>query len=273
MNRHLIRPRRTPDPSHATSAALEALHVLESHVRPDFRKTVVFGVLALIALIAGHEIGGVHARSFDIRLASYGCALAIAVFGVAASRTAAREVQRFAVARGGAAAVTPLRVTVLLVGYLIAIVSICDLVGVDVGRLLVGGAVTGIVVGLAAQPVLSNLFAGLVLLFARPYVYGQHVRVLSGALNGPHEGYVISAGLLYTVLETEDGPLNIPNSSLLAAAVGPTSDKPKPDDPTTAPAAGNADGGDPNRDGAAMATVVAGAESGAENKPTQHADE
>jgi Mechanosensitive ion channel len=68
--------------------------------------------------------------------------------------------------------------------------------------------------------VLGNLFAGLVLLFARPYIAGEHVRVLSGAINGPHEGVVISAGLLYTTLQTDNGPLNIPNSTLMAAAVG-----------------------------------------------------
>jgi small-conductance mechanosensitive channel len=97
---------------------------------------------------------------------------------------------------------------------------VCDLAGLQLNQLLVGGAITGIILGLAAQPVLSNLFAGLVLLFARIYVRGQRVRVMAGALNGPLYGVIVSAGLLYTVLETDDGPLNIPNSSLLASAVG-----------------------------------------------------
>ena len=29
--------------------------------RPDFRRTVAYGLTALAALIAGHEVGGVHA--------------------------------------------------------------------------------------------------------------------------------------------------------------------------------------------------------------------
>ena len=37
------------------------------------------------------------------------------------------------------------------------------------GALLVAGAVTAIVLGIAAQQTLGNFFAGLVLLFARPY--------------------------------------------------------------------------------------------------------
>jgi hypothetical protein len=190
--------RRNDGPVHASSVALDALRAIDLRARPDFRKTIVFGLVALVALIAGHEVGGVHAMSLRIRLIAYGCALVTAVFGVAASRTAAREVQRVAVARAGDVAGTPLRLFVLLGGYLIAAISVCDLVGLQLRQLLVGGAITGIVIGLAAQPVLGNLFAGLVLLFARPYVPGQQVRVLSGAINGPHVGVIVSAGLLYT---------------------------------------------------------------------------
>jgi small-conductance mechanosensitive channel len=127
-------------------------------------------------------------------------------------------VHRITVARAGDVAASPLRLMVLLGGYLIAAISVCDLIGLQLRQLLVGGAITGIIIGLAAQPVLGNLFAGLVLLFARPYLPGQRVRVMSGAINGPHVGVIVSAGLLYTVLETTEGPLNIPNSSLLASA-------------------------------------------------------
>jgi small-conductance mechanosensitive channel len=238
--------------------------------RPDFRRTVAYGLTALAALIAGHEVGGVHGPTVRIRLIAYGCALLVAVFGAAASRSAAREVQRVAVARAGDTAGTPLRLLVLLVGYLIAAISVCDLIGLHLGQLLVGGAITGIILGLAAQPVLTNLFAGIVLLFARVYVPGQRVRVMSGAINGPHVGVIISAGLLYTALETAEGPLNIPNSSLLAAAVGPSTTPPEPATPQETP---QEDGVAPTQDGAAFATVIAGAESGlASGEQPRHED-
>ena len=51
------------------------------------------------------------------------------------------------------------------VGYLAVLLVALDLFEVPVGHLLVGGAVTGVVVGIAAQQSLGNLFAGLVLLF------------------------------------------------------------------------------------------------------------
>lgn len=221
-------------------AANGTLSGLRLRGRPDFRKTFVFSLLALIALVVGIEVGGVGAPSVHLRLAGYGCAVLTGVFGFAASQTAAREVQRIAVARAGDVAGTPLRLVTLLVGYTIGGSAVCWLVGIDLRQLLVGGAITGIIVGLAAQPVLSNLFAGLVLLFARPYLPGQQVRVLSGSINGPLEGVVTSAGLLYTVLQTAEGPLNIPNSALLTAAVGPALKKAEEDervDPAAEPPA------------------------------------
>jgi small-conductance mechanosensitive channel len=237
------------------------LHRLEIRVRPDFRRTVVSGLIALAALVAGHEVGGVHATSLRNRLIAYGCALLVAVGGFVATRTAAREVQRIATARAGVVAAAPLRVLVLLAGYLTTAISVCDLVGIELRQLLVGGAITGIILGLAAQPVLGNLFAGLVLLFARPYLPGQRVRVMSGAINGPHVGVIVSAGLLYTMLDTADGPLNIPNSTLLASAVGPAAES-----YTGLPA--THDASEPvTDDGAAATAIVAAAESADRKHP------
>jgi hypothetical protein len=86
---------------------------------------------------------------------------------------------------------------------------------------------------------------------------------MSGAINGPHVGVIISAGLLYTALETAEGPLNIPNSSLLAAAVGPAVTPPEPVTEETTHQTPRDAGFTPAQDGSAtVATVVAGAESG-----------
>ncbi|MBB2940354.1 small-conductance mechanosensitive channel [Actinoplanes lutulentus] len=220
--------------------------LIDEHIRPDFRRAVIFGLGALVALIFGTQTGTLTIR--------YGCALLVALFGVLATRSAAREVHRIAVARAGNEAGTPLRLLVQLAGYVLVISTVCDMLGVGLEHLLVGGAVTGIIVGLAAQPVLGNLFAGLVLLFARPYVPGRRIRVMSGALNGPHVGVIVSAGLLYTVLDTDDGPLNIPNSQLMASAVGPFDGEWPP--PETSPSAPS-----PHQAGEDLAVVVAGAAS------------
>jgi hypothetical protein len=44
-------------------------------------------------------------------------------------------------------------------------------------------------------------------------------------MGGPFEGVILGAGLLYTTIDTEDGPINLPNSGLLASAVGPAPDR------------------------------------------------
>lgn len=87
--------------------------------------------------------------------------------------------------------------------------------------LLVGGAFTAVVVGLAAQQTLGNLFAGMVLLTARPFRLGERIRLQAGAVAGAAEGIVSSQGLLYTTLARGDDRIMIPNNVVLAAAVVP----------------------------------------------------
>lgn len=91
-------------------------------------------------------------------------------------------------------------------GYLIVALGTLGLLTIPLQQVLIGGALTGVVLGIAAQQPLSNLFAGLVLLLTRPVGPRQAVRVHSGALGGPLEGSVVETGLMYTVLEVDGRP-------------------------------------------------------------------
>jgi small-conductance mechanosensitive channel len=201
-----------------------ALRDVATRVKPDFRKAVAFGFIALVLVVVTHVVGGVHVHSIDRRWIAYGCAVAFVAFGVLATRSAANEVTRVSRQRAGTAAATPLRLAILLVGYFLVLLLAIDLFQLPVGHLLVGGAVTGVVVGIAAQQALGNVFAGLVLMFSRPYVPGERIRVRAGALGGVIDGTVTTVGLTYTTMETADGVVNVPNSGLLGAAVGPLPD-------------------------------------------------
>jgi small-conductance mechanosensitive channel len=86
-------------------------------------------------------------------------------------------------------------------------------------ELLVSGALLGVLAGIAAQQSLANLFAGLVLMFAHPFRVGSRVQFRAGALAGQISGAVSDVGLTYVRLETDDGPVLLPNSLALAAAV------------------------------------------------------
>ncbi len=187
----------------------------------NLRRAVVVGVLAVAAVVGAHELRIATGHRTAYTLGVYACAVAVAVLGATATRLTAREVDAVATARAGRAAAGPLRIAVLLAGYAITALTVLALLRVDLNRLLLGGAVTGVVVGIAAQPVLGNFFAGLVLLFARPYQPGDYIRVRSGGLGGPHDGVVETVSLQYTTLLTDDGPLRIPNGGMLNAAVGP----------------------------------------------------
>jgi small-conductance mechanosensitive channel len=114
------------------------------------------------------------------------------------------------------------------VGFLVRLVSLGIVViialriaGVTMGTLAVGGAFTAIVLGLAAQQTVSNIFAGIVLQGTRPFRVGQRVRLVGGALAGSLEGTVSSLGLFYTTLAQGADRLRVPNSVLLSLVIVP----------------------------------------------------
>jgi small-conductance mechanosensitive channel len=184
----------------------------------DFRRSVAYVVLAVAAYGASRGLD-VHSHGSS-KIAAYSCGAAFVLLGLEAVRTAANEFARLMRAHAGDATGASVRVLVLIVGYVLVLLLALDVFAVPVGNLLLGGAVTGIILGIAAQQALGSLFAGLVLLVSRPYVPGQRIRVVGGSV-GAQEGVVVSVGLVYTTLATDDGPLNIPNSALLGASVGP----------------------------------------------------
>src|SRR5439155_16348612 len=87
---------------------------------------------------------------------------------------------------------------------------------VNLSGLLVGGAIIGVVVATAAQASLGNFFAGLILMFGRPFRVGGSIRVRGSIAGGAvFEGTVIDMGALYTTLKTAGGEtLKLPNSGV-----------------------------------------------------------
>ena len=108
-----------------------------------------------------------------------------------------------------------------LATVLIAVLVALRLAGIGPRELTIGGAFTAVILGLAAQQTLGNLFAGTVLLSARPFRVGDRVRFQGGPLAGTVEGVVSSLGLLYTVLASGEDAIMVPNSVVLSVAVVP----------------------------------------------------
>jgi small conductance mechanosensitive channel len=108
----------------------------------------------------------------------------------------------------------------LLTIGLVIIVAL-RIAGLRADTLLVGGAFTAVVFGLAAQQTIGNLFAGIVLQGTRPFRVGERVRLTGGAMAGSVEGTVSSLGLFYTNFVNGADRMMIPNSVLLTLAVVP----------------------------------------------------
>jgi small-conductance mechanosensitive channel len=117
-----------------------------------------------------------------------------------------------------------------LVVAIVAVLVLFSLAGVSAESLFLGSAFAGIVIGLAAQTVLANVFAGLLIVLADPYRPGDRVAFITssyGALapSYPHEmmypgysGVVRDVGLIYTVIELDAGGLaKFPNGIVLNA--------------------------------------------------------
>jgi small-conductance mechanosensitive channel len=153
------------------------------------------------------------------RLAYIFGAVAFLVFGLTAAVGLSGMVRKTSQPLIGQAHAGVLRYVLVLVGIFAVLTFSLAIARIDVKQLLVSGAVAGVLLGIAAQQALANLFAGLVLLFARPFRVGDHVRFRAGALSGTIEGIVTDVSLTYVRLETEDGRVLLPNSQALAAAV------------------------------------------------------
>jgi small conductance mechanosensitive channel len=114
------------------------------------------------------------------------------------------------------------------IGFLLRLMTIVisaavalRIAGLQAGTLAVGGGFTAVVVGLAAQQVLGNLLAGVVLITNRPFRVGERVRLQAGVLAGQAEGVVGQLGLFYTTLVSGADRILVPNGVLIQCAVTP----------------------------------------------------
>jgi small-conductance mechanosensitive channel len=199
-------------------------HHLRPTLRMVLRRGVVASLVALAGLIVSDHFGGLlgtaEHRRVDLILAVSGAAVFL-VFAIVAVRATTNDVIGRVPKRLGDARAATLRLLCLLAGYILVILGALSLLRVPVAHLLLAGTVTGVILGIAAQQVLANTFAGIMLLFARPFGVGDEVVIRSGALGGPVTGTVSGMTLTYVSVATQKGEVLLPNSAVLAAAIGP----------------------------------------------------
>jgi small conductance mechanosensitive channel len=181
--------------------------------------------IALIPVVAGVVLLWVYREDIfgtdtPVRVAA---AILLAAIGWRFARDLGRSVGPRLLSRVDAGPAAPVSFLVQLVSLLVVVVVALRLMDVQTRAIAVGGALTAVVIGLAAQSTLGNVIAGMVLLGSRPFRVGERVRLQSGPL-GVVEGTVAGIGLIYTTVARGNGTFLIPNNAALGATVVPLRD-------------------------------------------------
>lgn len=201
-----------------------AVDVSQRAVRRARRQAAVLvplltGILVVYAL--RKELLGIGAHSSWQTPIRAGTVLALVALGWAIARDIGRAAAPTFFRRMDPSTAGTVGFLIRLVAIAITLLAALSIAQVKPTTLVAGGAFTAVVLGLAAQQTLGNLFAGMVLISARPFRVGERIRLQAGGVAGRLEGVVSSQGLLYTTLARGDDRIMIPNTVVLAAAVVP----------------------------------------------------
>jgi small-conductance mechanosensitive channel len=213
-------------------------------------KSIIALLLAIAAAVISHQAGRTSHPWPDARrtvddIVAAGTAAAFLVFGSIATYGLAGKSRQLLEPKAGTSHSGVVRYAVLIIGAFTTLIITLLLFGVQVGQLLLSGALTSVFVGIAAQQALGNVFAGLVLVFARPFVVGEAIRLRAGALGGTLDGTVTEIGITYVRLDTGGSVVAIPNSQVLNAVIGPIRPGEESTSPAPAPAVADGKSGTP----------------------------
>jgi Mechanosensitive ion channel len=210
---------------------------------------IVAAAVSVQARYVARELSKDHATSQSVlaplgsggnQILSYGAAIAFCLLAGAGTLGLGNKAREVLERSFGSEHAGVVRFAILVIGAVITAVLTLELFDIAVTQLIVGGVVTSVLLGIAAQQSLANVFAGIVLLMARPFRVGDQIGIRSGALSGLLEGMVSEISITYVRLETPNGPVHIPNSQVLAAAVGPIGALPPASGSAPAPTQGSA---------------------------------
>lgn len=211
---------------------------------PELKRTIITTALTIALLVVAAVLNVdhlFHHGQLYEKLIAVGGGLVFLLVGALMVRAVARLAATRTEIRLGDGLAGVVRLVVSIIGYVCVAIAMLEMLGVNLSQVLVGGALTGVIIGIAAQQSLGNVFAGLVMVVTRPFKVGDHVVIHSGGLGGPHEGRVGEMGLVYLSLDTEQGVLHLPNSAVLNSGVVAVRHGPEPrPTPPKEPAPGDA---------------------------------
>jgi len=163
--------------------------------------------------------------------ASWLTSLVVLIFGFILSALIARAIRKYIELHGVKKEAGTISRLFSIIAYTTVIIIALYLMHINVTSLLISAGFLGLVLGLAAQSTLSNIFSGISMIIAKPFELGDYITVQTWQYNKipstyPHEefipgysGIVSKIGLLYTEIKENNVLLYVPNSVLNQALV------------------------------------------------------
>jgi small-conductance mechanosensitive channel len=198
----------------------KGIHTAAKHtLKTEWFMGVTAALIAFAAIGLGRAFGKIERSSLHQKLYGWAAAVVLVIAGAYAIIHLSRAIGRLVTRQSNPGAGATIRLVTNGLGYVLLIFALLTVLGVSADHLLIGAGVAGIILGVAAQQSLGNVFAAIVMLFARPFVVGDSIRIRSG-VTGVLDVKVLGIGLTYVTVMTDDGVLRVPNSIMLGAGIG-----------------------------------------------------
>ena len=118
------------------------------------------------------------------------------------------------------------------IAYFTLILFIFTTLGIDISNILLGATFIGVILGIASQSLLSNLFASFVIIFGKPFKIGDRITVVTWqygllmstyqheAVKPGYTGVIKDINILFTTIVEDNGfTMRAPNNILMQALI------------------------------------------------------
>ncbi len=131
----------------------------------------------------------------------------------------------------------PLLFLVSVLSYFVIVLAVLATLGIDLSSVILGSAFGSVIIGLAAQQVLSNLFAGILIIWNKPFILGDYVEINTWQYGflmptippkffsrdeflASIKGVVDEITIFYTIIKRDDQTIvKMPNSIVIQALI------------------------------------------------------
>ncbi len=159
-------------------------------------------------------------------------AIFIAVFGLVSVKIIRKSLSKIFSGYVSEDKAGVLRYLFSFVAYFTLILFIFTTLGINISNILLGATFLGIILGIAAQSFLSNLLAGFIILFGKPFKIGDRITIVTWqwgllmstyqheAVKPGYTGVIKDINMLFTTIKEDNGfIMKAPNNILMQALI------------------------------------------------------